>query len=64
MIYTGPVRNAFDAGSIHYESKWEGVWPWKSRAFLCQVKWNRADRRVPFGAQNTPPSIQAFVRNN
>jgi hypothetical protein len=24
----GPVRNAFDAGSIHYEGKWEGVGPW------------------------------------
>ncbi len=26
----GPVRNAFDAGSILYEGKWEGVGPWKS----------------------------------
>jgi hypothetical protein len=25
-----PVRNAFDAGSIHYLGKWEGVRPWKS----------------------------------
>ncbi len=25
----GPVRNAFDAGSIHYLGKWEGVGPWK-----------------------------------
>jgi hypothetical protein len=23
----GLVRNAFDAGSIHYEGKWEGVAP-------------------------------------
>jgi hypothetical protein len=29
----GPVRNAFDADSIHYESKWEGVGPRKSRLF-------------------------------
>ncbi len=29
----GPVRDAFDAGSIHYEGKWEGVWPWKARVF-------------------------------
>jgi hypothetical protein len=29
----GPVHNAFDAGSIHYEGKWEGVGPWKSRLF-------------------------------
>jgi hypothetical protein len=36
----GPVRNAFDAGSIHNEGKWKGgggVEPWKSRLFwpLC-----------------------------
>ncbi len=35
FLYTynlyGPVRNAFDAGSIHYEGKWEGVGPWKLR---------------------------------
>ncbi len=33
MIYDlyGPVRNAFEAGSIHYEGKWEGFGPWKSR---------------------------------
>jgi hypothetical protein len=23
----GPVRNAFDAASIHYEGNWEGVGP-------------------------------------
>jgi hypothetical protein len=28
-----PVHNAFDAGSIHYDGKWEGVGPWKSRLF-------------------------------
>jgi hypothetical protein len=28
-----PVRNAFDAGSIHNEGKWEGVGPWKSILF-------------------------------
>jgi hypothetical protein len=34
MIYIySPVRNAFDAGNIHYEGKWEGVGPWKSRLF-------------------------------
>jgi hypothetical protein len=39
--------------------KWEKVGPWKSRvfwaleieSFLGPVKWHRADRRVPFGAQ-------------
>ncbi len=34
----GPVRNAFDAGSIHYLGKWEGVGPWKSRVFWAL--WN------------------------
>ncbi len=34
----GPVRNAFDAGSILYEGKWEGGGPWKSRLFW--VLWN------------------------
>jgi hypothetical protein len=34
MIYTAPdVMQNFDAGSIHYEGKWEGVGPWKSRLF-------------------------------
>jgi hypothetical protein len=28
----GPVRNAFGAGSIHYEGKWDWVGPWKSKA--------------------------------
>ncbi len=46
----GSVRNAVDAGSILYEGKWEGAGPWK---FLGPVKWHRADRRVPFGAQKT-----------
>jgi hypothetical protein len=29
----GPVRNAFDAGIIHYEGKREGVGPRKSKLF-------------------------------
>jgi hypothetical protein len=33
----GPLRNAFDAGSIHYLGKWEGVGPWKSRVFEPQM---------------------------
>ncbi len=35
---SGPVRNAFDAGSILYEGKWEGVGHWKSRVFWAL--WN------------------------
>ncbi len=57
-VLYGPVRDAFDAGSIHYEGKWEGGWPWKARFFLGPVKWHRADRRGPFGAQKT---LDTFV---
>jgi hypothetical protein len=45
MIYTAHDGNAFDAG------KWEGVGPWKSRLLWGLVKWHRAGRRGPFGAQ-------------
>ncbi len=45
-----PVHNAFDAGSIRYEGKWEGVGPWKSRVFQA-LEWQRADRQVPLGTQ-------------
>jgi hypothetical protein len=43
MIYTAsPVRNAFDAGSIHYLGKWEAVGPWKSRVFWpCEMASSR-----------------------
>jgi hypothetical protein len=34
----GPVRNAFDADSIHYESKWEGGWALEIETFLGPVK--------------------------
>jgi hypothetical protein len=36
--FYSPVRNAFDAGSIHYDVKWKGVGPWKSRLFW--TLWN------------------------
>ncbi len=47
----GPVCNAFDAGSIHYKGKWEGVGALEIETFLGPVKSHRADRRVPFGAK-------------
>ncbi len=38
----GPVYNAFDAGNIHDEGKWEGVGPWKSRLFgPCEMASSR-----------------------
>ncbi len=54
MIYTALVGNAFDAGSIHYEGKWEGIGPWKTRVFLPPVKWLRGTRlSARFGVQIT-----------
>jgi hypothetical protein len=41
-VLCGPVRNIFDAGSIHYEGEWEGVEPWKSRLFgPCEMASSR-----------------------
>jgi hypothetical protein len=48
----GPVRNAFDAGSIRYMGKWEGVVP-GNREFFGPCEMASTDRRVPFGAQKT-----------
>ncbi len=50
MIYTA---RAFDADSIHYEGKWEEGWALEIETLLGPVKWHRADRRVPFGAQKS-----------
>jgi hypothetical protein len=47
-----PVRNGFDAGRIYYEGKWEGLSP-GNRDFFCPVKWDQAERRVLFVAQNS-----------
>jgi hypothetical protein len=47
MIYIyGPVRFAFDVGSIHYLGKLEGVGPWKSR--LLKPKWLSPIGLMPF----------------
>ncbi len=59
----GPVRNAFDAGSIHYFGKWEGIGPWKIDSFLGPVKRHWADKGVPFGAQKTPVFLKCFTTN-
>ncbi len=32
----GPMRNAFDAGSIHYFGKWEGGWALEIE-FFCEM---------------------------
>ncbi len=38
-----------------------GGWTLEFSSFLCPVKWERADRRVPFGPP--PPPIPELVRN-
>ncbi len=47
------MHNALDASimHIHYAGKWEGVacWALEFPSFLCHVKWEQAERRVPFG---------------
>ncbi len=45
------MRNAFDAGSIQYNGKWQGVGALETKTLLVPVKWHQADRRVPFGVQ-------------
>ncbi len=46
----GPTRNAFDAGKSITRASGRGLGP-GNRDFLGPVKWHRAVRRVPFGAQ-------------
>jgi hypothetical protein len=52
-MFYGPVRNVFDAGSIYYCTLASG-------RGLGPVKWHRADRRVPFGAQKTRTFLGFF----
>jgi hypothetical protein len=52
MIYTAPcviflIRVDALRGQV------EGGWALEMESFLGPVKWHRADRRVPFGAQKT-----------
>jgi hypothetical protein len=50
----GPVRIAFDAGGQHQlRGQVQGGWALDFETFLGPVKWHRADRRVPFGAQKS-----------
>ncbi len=61
------MRNAFDAGSIHYLGKWGGGgWALEIESFLGPVKWHRADRRVPFGAHKTRggQNKEAWIRTD
>jgi hypothetical protein len=47
-----PVHNVVDA-CIPLRGQAGGGWALVFESFLRPVKWHRADRRVPFGAQNT-----------
>jgi hypothetical protein len=65
MIYTAPYVMLLMRGQLHYEVQWEGLGP-GNRDFLGPVKWHRAVRREPFGAQKSrfssdPTMIRALV---
>jgi hypothetical protein len=60
-MFYGPVRNAFDAGSIYYCTLASGGgWALEIESFLDPVKWHRADRRVPFEAKKTRTFLDFF----
>ncbi len=40
-----------------------GGWALEIESFLGLVKWHRADRRVPFGAQKTRDKVQGGGRD-
>ncbi len=40
-----------------------GGWALKFESFLGPVKWHRADRRVPFGAQKTLGDVRGVLGN-
>jgi hypothetical protein len=53
MIYTAPCVMLLMRAAL-LRDQVGGGWALAIESFLCQVNWNRADRRVPFGAQITP----------
>jgi hypothetical protein len=53
----GPVRNAFDAGSIHYEGKWEGVGPWKLKLFGPREIASSRQASAIWGPKKSAPSV-------
>jgi hypothetical protein len=52
MIYTAPCI-MFWMRAYPLQGQVGGVWALEIESFLGPVKWHRADRRVPFGAQKT-----------
>jgi hypothetical protein len=58
MIYTAPcVMFLMRADTLRGEVG--GGWALEMESFLGPVKWHRADRRVPYGAQKTRDTSQA-----
>ncbi len=55
----GPVCNAFDAGSIHYEGKLEEVGPWKSKLRLF---WALLNVIEPIGECHLGPKRGALLK--
>ena len=51
MIYTAPCI-MFWIRAYPLRGEVGGGWALEFESFLGPVKWHRADRRVPFGAQN------------
>jgi hypothetical protein len=52
MIYTAPCP-MFWMRAYSFRGEVGGGWALEFPSFLGPVKWERADRRVPFGAQKT-----------
>ncbi len=52
MIYTAPCK-MFWMRAYLLIGQVGGGWAMEFESFLGRVKWHRADRRVPFGAQKT-----------
>jgi hypothetical protein len=59
MIYTAPCI-MFWMRAHPFRGEVGGGWALEFSSFLGPVKWHRADRRVPFGAQKT----RVFKDNN
>ncbi len=55
----GPVRNVFDAGRYITWASGRG-WAMEMESFLGPVKWHRAERRVPFGAQKSTANCTPY----
>jgi hypothetical protein len=68
MIYTVPCI-MFWMRAYPLQGQVGGGWALDTASFLGPVKWHRADRRVPFGAQKTsraqlPPTFEALWRTS